>query len=555
MLRAACSTARRMLFAALVLATGCTLVNLSRGPTQCGSDRDCTELGLRGALCSADGFCTGFEASTGDSGSASCRSNADCAQSSAVSGRGRCVQSQCVPLLSEDCFDAYGAVARDDAMYVGALVAQSGTTSAVSIDAQTAVAMGQAVNDFNGSLREGSGRPLVLVLCDETRDARRAVRHLTGTVSTRAIVGPSLRESVGDLLAEAGDRTLFISPNLDRQSELTQGGGRVWSLALVRDGAAAQLASAIAAMRTEIVQREPAFASNPVLVVSQDRAASELAANAAVLPTSWRRIETPDVFSSAAPVDYAEIVQRLSTPSVERWVFGLAGGLRDFGRIVDQIENARISNWPGGRPKPYYLAWERSELVETAAALGLTTAAPDGGADPGSLPPWRRILTFAAWRSAQVTQFRDLIASRVQRTFSRPIQEGVERAYDATLLAALALNASAAATAKSVEDVAPEDFQQALVRFSSKSNAPRLIRIDDVSALLDAARGPAPFDVYGASGELDFEGESRAPVGDATLYCIERNDERPKRVAYAPSGLRFAPKTGEAQGEFQCVGW
>jgi branched-chain amino acid transport system substrate-binding protein len=112
-----------------------------------------------------------------------------------------------------------GDYANDDAILLGTLLREAGDASNAMLE-QAALLAAEEINTAaaGGGLPKTSGdggpRPLVVIGCDTSADARRPARHLVETLHVPAIVGPTSGEDVVDISQQISSKagTLIMTP-------------------------------------------------------------------------------------------------------------------------------------------------------------------------------------------------------------------------------------------------------------------------------------------------------------------------------------------------------
>ena len=151
-----------------------------------------------------------------------CTVHADCTQA----GADFCLSAsqRCVSLKSPDCTNVTGPATANDAILIGSMFSTSGSQAAVNIARQRSVML--AVSEINGmggvprADKTGQPRPLVLVSCDESKDAVRAATHLAEDLQIPAIIGPNNSQDQLDIAMKVtvAAGTVTISPTAVAES-------------------------------------------------------------------------------------------------------------------------------------------------------------------------------------------------------------------------------------------------------------------------------------------------------------------------------------------------
>jgi ABC-type branched-subunit amino acid transport system substrate-binding protein len=109
----------------------------------------------------------------------------------------------CVKLLSDDCDTITGDYTNDSAIILGSLFSTKGTTAPTNILRQQSATLAIEQIDASGGVPGGStsasGRPLVMVSCDESTNLVRAATHLVSDLHVPAIVGPNTSQDTLDV--------------------------------------------------------------------------------------------------------------------------------------------------------------------------------------------------------------------------------------------------------------------------------------------------------------------------------------------------------------------
>lgn len=462
-----------------------------------------------------------------------CRSHAQCPGASGSATANFCTSKRrCASLQSEDCARLTGPELDASALVIGSLFQTSGADAAAELARQRAVQLAvEEINDAGGipARDNGATRRLLLVGCDATADVDRAATHLA-VLGARAVVGLTDSEQLLQVVRTHAIASSMVtlsaaiapdSINALLDADLT------WLMTLTVEQRAPLMEATLRALE----QHVRAGRSEPLriaLLFHDDGAGRAGLATLRGHELEGRPLGSPDEHAGRVRIDrYPESAADLPAlvasyrgfaPDIVV-VLGSADALRGFVAPLEQSYERDAAN-----VRPHYLLTEEAKgpaLIELARELpslrerihGVGTAIPDR-----SRPVWE------SFQRRYVARFSDELGALPR----------VAAAYDAVYALGYAI------AAIEVDHEVGGRIAQALhwLEVPEQTAAP-LYEVGPAALAssfhkLNAGERLA---VYGAAGELHWDGFGALPSGALEAWCMEAAGSGATRYGNAP--LRF----------------
>jgi hypothetical protein len=539
---------------ALPCLPSCTLL-LQRDGEQCHSHADCQALGPE-YVCASDSVCVPISrqpATLDARDKGECHLDSDCQQDAGprVCRKARCLALD-VPELS--CVsDHWGNTPEDvsNAVLVGILAPLDELAPNIARRRLTG-AVGTAINGLNRVRSDDaiSGLPALLgVACDEAR--AESVEYMVRDLGVNILIGPGDATRVESLLSQLAERALLWSPFSDISS-LTPASdsGPAWLVSCrpSRAGMVGYFMTAVSELRTDIAALGGVAASDisPVLAVSDDPESNSLAARldpAQLDAAGVRLLRYPKEPRGRG------LVSALTALEPSPNLIIAASGEDDWLQNMVAFDAASFTQW--GTYPYYLLAEKRTAYLRTL---------DDQAANDSLLPP-ARVFGLDMHLSPASALLAQGFGLDYQGETGLVVEAGLEYAFDCAQLAVYSAIAAASRFSIPIEKLTPETLVAglgALAEGTSKLAAADVDAKAIVASLVTNSGLDAAVDLFGASGDLDFESAAggdaarriwvpRSPDGE--LYCIDADTR-----AFCDTGVVFPVEGSEpSRGAPRCA--
>jgi branched-chain amino acid transport system substrate-binding protein len=521
----------------------CALVS-DLSADQCSTTDDCVRNGLLNRLC-FEGLCK--SPGPGER----CETNTQCNEQS---GGGRFIcraaDRTCVSLVSRDCNTVVGSFTGEAPVFLGSLFTTLDVEAGYGLPMQRAVELAVTQINLEGLYVGASRREVVLVGCNDTGDAQRALAHLVGDVGVRAVVGPDSPARArtiakSDAFRASGALLMALSP-VDALLDEGLGAGLLWSkppsdktqadalAALVRDREAAARAEralpADAPLKLAFVGYGQGGDDNSPVFGALSRVDGVLTINGAAAASQ------PANFFSAR-YDFSDEDFRGGGLVQDLLAFGpdvvlVVGGVEAVRGIVAPLEAA----WPATGPRPQYVfssSARTPELLTDVVARDPRVRARVAGTSPQG--------------SQDSAEYKRFVEDYRQRFASSPGERfGPAQAYDAAYLIAYA------AVVNGDQPLTGAALTRALSNNFGGPGNPVAVGTAGISTALQALntdRGSITF--LGAAGPVAWDattGESKSPVDVWCVTPAAASGDQPAGFQFESSGLVYDPRPGALQG-------
>jgi branched-chain amino acid transport system substrate-binding protein len=447
-------------------------------------------------------------------------------------------ERKCVPLRSEDCQTITGDFKNDDAIVIGSLFSTVGAQAATNIprqqSAMLAVEQVNAAGGIPSRDSSSSGRPLVLVSCDESTKLQRAGGHLVNDLHVPAIVGPNTSQDTLDLSGDLtiGKGTVVMTPTAVASSITSLIDDDLTWLMVPSDVQRAKLMiDQIGELETrlkaergvDVIKLGVAFRDD-ALGVGTRTSLNDLIINGKSIADSVNlgsnvRI---DAYSPTA-ADQATIVaaQVKFAPDI----VVLAGTAEAISKVLVPLEK----DWDSSKPRPEYVLIDSTkvpELLDAAVDEGLRKRVRGTG------------ITSAGASAGVFNAFK--IDYSLKYAGSSTTISGMGPSYDAAYGIAFALAAT------SDEPVSGKAVAKGLRKLAGGSTT-----IDNQSTQIRAAfqqlAGGDEVTAVGTFGPLDWDDDGAVRGGALVMWCIGMAGGKP---GYQDSGLTFDIATQKYSGAY-----
>jgi serine/threonine protein kinase len=470
-----------------------------------------------------------------------CATHRDCVQSHPGAPFAcRASDGTCVAMASEDCTPMFepGDLESKDTVWLGAMFPVKGPAyGKINMEG---VDMARAELAHETSVLSGSNaslhvRPIALVGCDDSVDARRAATHLVDDIGVPAILGfangKELTELAGSLLIQRhvlSIATITSSPLVLRLPQPADLPRMIWRTNYSVEAAA----DATAALLPAAIEPKTGAARTRVTLVRDDISY--------VLPFA-QRLYGALRFNGKSAVDNGDDYKEVlfgDTGTREGLGRAAADVIRDRPTLVVVIGQAEKvvptvreveARWPASTPRPVYVIVEDTSAI-LAPLMGKTLDRRRVFAISSASMPARTahfVLRFNMLHPGEATE---------------TINPG--GSYDAFYMAAYAALAlgDRAVTGPAMAASIPRTLPP---------GRPIETGSTDVFAALTALSRGENIDLSGTSGDMDFDPVTGDWSPDFTLLCpaVDREGHVTKDVE---SGVVYAAKTRTVQGTMRC---
>ncbi len=481
-------------------------------PDECKTNQECTDAFSKEAI--------------GEGGAA------------ATTVAGACIKkpyAHCVKLLSDDCDGITGDYLDDKAIFVGSLFSTKGTTAATNLPRQQSATLGiEQINTAGGiplSDTTASGRPLVMVSCDESTNLVRAATHLVSDLQVPAIVGPNTSQDTIDVSNKVTvpGGTVVMSPTGVASTIAELSDHNLTWLMVPSDVQRAPLmidqinvleASINGGDTTKIVKLGVIYRDD-ALGQGTRTALSGLKINGQTLAGSKNQNQAVQIDGyDGAAVDQHAIVTKYTTTFLPN-IIVLAGTAEAITKVMVPIEAA----WPTTTDPPQYILIDSTKVPELLTAV--TGTAKDGlrarirgtGITPGpsgNLTPADTFLKFQLDYSARYDG-------------ASATTSGMGPAHDAALAIGMALAATR------TQEVSGASVVQGLSKLAGGATKIEATGSSVLSAITKLSAGEK-ISAVGTFGMLDWDANGAVQGGTLEIWCIGSSAGKP---AYGSSGLTF----------------
>jgi branched-chain amino acid transport system substrate-binding protein len=454
----------------------------------------------------------------------------------------------CVKLLSEDCDSITGDYKNDQAILVGSLFSTKGTTAPTNLPRQQSAALGiEQINMAGGIPNGGTGRPLVMISCDESTDLIRAATHLVSDLHVPAIVGPNTSQHTLDVSTKVTvpGGTVVMSPTGVASSIASLIDDDLTWLMVPSDVQRAPLMiDQIGELETQLkAERAKQYVDlgvvfrNDALGIGTRTALNDLTINGKPL-TNAINLNNHVQFDPYNGTDVEAVVAKYLTFLPD--IIVLAGTAEAI-TVMVRLEK----DWPAAQARPYYVLIDSTKVPELLAQVtnnedlrlrvrgtGITSG-PPGNDTPDK--------TFQAFVSDYNVRYG-----------SPPLPSGVGPAHDAAYAIGLAL---AATRDQPVSGASVAHGLRRLAGGATKLTATAL----NVRPAFQKLVAGEKISVVGTFGMLDWDANGAVQGGTLEIWCI--SPPAPPTAAmpqpqatYNGSGLTFDIKTQTRYGTYtQCT--
>jgi serine/threonine-protein kinase len=492
--------------------------------------------------------------------SAPCARHVDCNHARSArdgDGRGaplaRCVRGRCVALASDDCRVLVDEddVTNDETVFFGALLPlDSGAPDAFGTINLRAADLArrdfaQTLGGFRRAEGAGFGRAFGLVACDDTRDVRRAARHLVVELELPAVFGfRSGRDAIdlsGELFIPRGTvtvATLTTSPLFAKIPQPPNGPRLLYRTTYNSEVTARFLAEVIPRSLEPVLARE--LRGKPRKVALLRSRATRLSAFS---DTFFRALSFNGKPALENGTRYREFVFDEDDP---------ARTADDYRQIVEHL--ARFA--------PHVVVYVGDDAFVRDVVLRAAPRAPEVG--DGIAPYWLSLGSFAPSLLRALgtgdTRKRFLTVSELatRPTNARFVMHYNETypdgpmtretaptsTYDAFYLLAYA------SYAVSGRDVTGPELAAAIPRLLPPGRRIE-VGIPDMFAAFAALRAGEPIDLDGAAGSLDLDMQTGDAPVDQSLMCVSIDDDGAASGA-VESGLVYRTARSAIEGAIRC---
>lgn len=522
----------------LVTVSGCSLI-LHEDAKQCSTDADCTsrsgaqfqysKCDLTRNVCVSSISTDAGDA--GDGGNVQCKTNEDCL----VNGQpaALCISQKCVQLAENSvCPETYYGPTTNtvlqypDAYGIGIVGLGYGATNDDLLGAALGNAEHLAYEDFRtdvATFNPSSAAHVFVVRCDEA-SLTAALKHLQD-LGVNLIVGPQLSDDALQLLGggEASFSFTYFMPVADDprleagtlSDELSL--GNVWGMRPNRNRELNFLTPMLEAAGQFLAQKLPTqFSTLHVAYVLGSDAASQ-ALQGLTLPPNSVTVQYTDASSLA---------QKLTTEPTLPNLIVASSDVDPWTQIIPTIENA----WPNST-KPWYVLRGRPSGIEAL--------------DP-TLP--RRILRIALARSQNAQSAYNTFAAHYTTVYGSDPTPEAEYGYDAMSMA-LITSFLWHATPSHDPDIGKFAKLVELPIFTGPGAdvdmVPFATSVAKSQIAVATTAGGKTLNLYGASGDLNFDATQLTPSESAMFYC---SDSTTSQLTFCDLGLRFSPVDGSMSG-------
>lgn len=485
-----------------------------------------------------------------------------------------CVANACVKLKSQDCQRVGGAIASDDAVFIGALLAQNGANAASGIARINSVEL--AINEVNaaGGIPDPDkckpARKLAYVACDDANlagdagvpdaaapnaiDRVRAGKHLTDVLKVPLIVGGSTSGNTLDIaknvaipakVMQFAPSSTAISITAPVDFNASPDGTR-----LLWRAAPSDVAQSVALQKIYAdleAAAKVAGVTNPklALVTKNDAYGKGIAAAfkngllvngaAPVAGTNFLDVMYKTTAADADGVARDQVVTDLAAfvPNI----IVMAGTSEATDDIVRPYESTAHAVAPtylfaDGQKKP-----ELALLLDPADTSAVKALDPAGlrarirGTQPGSVTPLAQQFFNFGYKGAFGND--------------SVLAYGMAGSYDIAYMVAYAI---AATNGGAVTGTGLAKNMALLV------GGTQIVDVGSASLPkgLEAMRKGEKIDFNGASGPLDFDLATGEAPSDYSVWCVKIDPNSSKAIFLEATGLSYSAKDQKLVGTFAC---
>jgi branched-chain amino acid transport system substrate-binding protein len=457
-----------------------------------------------------------------------------------------CLQAahHCAPLLTEDCTTVTGDYLNDAALVIGSLFSTTGAQATTNLARQQSAIL--AVEEINaaGGIPAGgtsaSGRPLVMVSCDEAAQLLDAGTHLVHDLAVPAIIGPNTSQDTLDIsnMLTIAAGTVVISPTAVASSISDLIDRNLTWLMVPSDVQRAPLM--IQQLNTLEAEIEKARGTSTVklgVIFRNDALGVGTRVSLNTLVLNGKPLSDPVNLGANVRIDGYDFKQVDQSALVRAYVefapdiIVVAGTAESITNIVVPLEQG----WPAGArsPRPHYVLIDSAKTPELIAAVtgndDLRRRIRGTGVTPG--PDSRSV--YNAFKVDYELRFPGSSSSI----------SGMGPAYDATYAVAYALAAT--------RDSAPNGANVAR-GFRRLSGGPTRMELQGTQILAAFQKLVAGENItaIGTFGPLAWNDDGAVLGGTIEMWCIGAANDMP---AYQSSGLTLDVASGQLSGHYaQC---
>lgn len=525
----------------------------------------------------ADG---GVEASNGDDGGSNCLplEPRSCTAAKCTTDLGEpatCVKGACVKLKSQDCQRVGGAVTSDDAVYIGALLAQNGANGSSGIarinSLQLAVDEVNAAGGIPDPDRCKPARRLAFVACDDANlaadagaatpdaappnaiDRVRAGKHLTDDLGIAVIIGGSTSGNTLDIAKNVAipakamqfapsSTAISITAPVDFNAS-PDGTRLLWraapsdvaqSVALQKiyaDLEAAAKAGGIASPKLALVTKNDAYGKGIAAAFK-----AGLTVNGTAVPNAG----FADYVYKATPADAdgiatADVVTQLAAFAPN--IVVMAGTSEATDEIVRPYEGSARAVQPTYLFADGQKKGELSLLVDPADTKTPKAVDPAGlrgrirGTQPGSVTPLAQQFFNFGYKGAFGND--------------STLAYGMAGTYDIAYMLTYAIAATKGG---------PVDGTTLAKNMGLLVGGTQIVDVGSASLPkgLEAMRRAEKVDFNGASGPLDFDLATGEAPSDYSVWCVAIDPNTAKAIFLESTGLTYSAKDTKLVGTFSC---
>jgi ABC-type branched-subunit amino acid transport system substrate-binding protein len=515
----------------------CSLIVDTRERT-CTVDSECAPF-APGAVCAAAGTCSlpgdgSAAAKDGTTVSGACTTNSECLAKSGEPSICQKAVGRCVRLTTPDCPIVFGvstsgdlltdrrAVESDDTIVLGSLTSLAGANQAKGEARVSGIQLALSEFSTRGGVPFGDrNRPVAFVSCNDVdvsppdagvdKAVVRAARHLVDDIGVPAIIGAGTSSTTTDAIRAACTKgTLLIAPsatspalttNADKSGLFlrTAPSDALQAIPLAQLAADAEAALPAGTHRLMLLTKNDSYGQG-----LRDQIIDKLQFNGKKLSDPANATATKLFEFSADPTfDFTPLVN--ATASLLPQVVVLAGTNEAVDGIVAKVEAV----WPGGTPRPVYIA---SDGLKADKLLTLVKADDSSGTPTGLRT---RVRGTAPGRPTATTQtFALRYGSRFPAAPGGSSTFGTAGAYDAAYLLFYGLAASG------VEPITGRTILDGISgTVVVDGRTPIEVGPTGIDTAKPLLRSKSPFKLVGASSPLDFDAAGESP-SDIEVWCV-----------------------------------
>jgi len=478
-----------------------------------------------------------------------CRAHSDCPGPTGRANATFCTsERRCAQLQSEDCGPLAGAELDPHALVIGSMFAISGPDAPVELARQRAVQLAvEEINERGGIPARGRAEPrsLLLIGCDSSVSVDRAATQLAA-LDARAIIGLTDSEQLLQVVRvhaiAASMVTLSTAIAPDSVNSLLDA-DLAWLMALTVEQRIPLLETMLRSLQ-EHLRVERAAPLRLALMFRYDGAGRAGLAALREHELDGIQLGAPEQHAGRIRVDRypdnAEAAQALVSTyrSFAPDIIVMLGRGDDASGFMNPLEQSYERD--GETVRPHYLLTEASQgssLIDLAHLLpslrervhGVGAAVPES-----SQPTWE------AFQRRYFTRWNDVQAAAPR----------VAAAYDAVYGLAYAI-----ASIEAEHEVGGRIAQALHWLEAPEQTAAPVFEVGPDSLAMSFSRliGSERIGVYGASGELHWDGLGALPSGALEVWCLEASSGA-IRFGSAPLAYNVASQRYEARAA-SCDAW